>query len=176
MRAVEGGGNDAEIIVENALKAFRIIAGSKKSANAEEAFSLGFLQLPSTITASRKRLLAEAKQLCLKLASDFHPREENVIAAPVDALYSHLMQEAEYMAASEPHMDAHRLKTLALLAGVLSGKAALKIMEHQGIASPRADWDRLSERQVMDSSREAFMELVQMEGALEKIRNVLHRR
>ncbi len=173
VRALVHGGRDVEIMVEEMLKAFRTLAFARKSANVDEAFALGFLQQPSAITANRKRLLSNAKQHCLALADNFHPNKEQIIAAPVETLYVHLMREVNRLYNNEPDMELHRLKLLETLASVLSGHRALALLERQAITPARAEWDRLDERLLLDSSLEAFMELVQTPESIQKIRKVL---
>jgi 3-hydroxyacyl-CoA dehydrogenase len=172
IRAVERGGENADNVVQQVLATFRRLALAKKSANAEDAFAMGILSEPSRITINRERLLPDAKTLCLKLTRKYTPKTERIIEAPVGMLYQALEREvAALMQQEQPHMTPHREKTLKKLTATLSGHAAL----HGGgeVECSRPGWNKFSELTVMQTTREAFMELVQEEESLQKIEAVL---
>lgn len=70
-------------------------------------------------------------------------------------------------------MTQHRHKMLELLAEALSGYHVVKTVVRIDESPRRAGWIRLSEQQVLDSVHSAFMQLVQEEETIEKIKTVL---
>lgn len=185
IRAVKRGDQDANNIVQNVMEVFHYIASAKKSSNAEEAIDMGLLhKLPDTpenievgsrITMKRDRLLPNAKSFCLTLAENYTPQTEQIIEAPMESLHHHLEQEVMTLIQNDPHgITQHRHEVLKRLAKVLSGYAAIKAAQQVMPQEPqRAEWDKVSEVMVMQTSRDAFMELVQEEEALKKIKAVL---
>lgn len=169
--AIRHGGDDADSICNHALRGFREVAAAKRSANAEQAFDMELLHDPSRITANRERLLPDAKALVLRIAKYYQPRNEDIMEVPSEALHERFVIEVENICERQPNMDMHRKKALHKLAEAASGFAAVKSMERQ--VKTRKGWNKISEREMLDSIRTIFMELVQTKEALEKIQNVI---
>ena len=172
-RAVARAGDNADAILAQILFIFRQIAGAKKSANADDAFAMGLLAEPSRITMNRERLLPDAKELCLKLAKNYKPKVPQIIGVPVEILHQSLEHEITSLIQQEHPMTRHRCKTLKTLAATLSGHSAIKAVEKTGEAQQRAGWDRLTEQQILDAERSAFMDLLRSVEAPKAIKAVL---
>jgi 3-hydroxyacyl-CoA dehydrogenase len=163
-RAVRRAGGDLEKLKEEILSVFRLIAAGKKSDNAEHAFALGILEKPSRITMNRERLLPDAKALCLDLTEDYAVADYGAIRLPVESTREMLLEEVERMKEQEK-ITAHRARVLGRLADCLSGHAALENMHERGQQEPKADWDELDDKQILETTREAFIQLVRTEEA-----------
>ncbi len=75
------------------------------------------------------------------------------------------------MRLDKPEIKPHRIKPRQRLAQVFSGHDALR-RKPQG-AETRNGLVRLTEQEIMQTSLDAFMELVREDGALQKIKAVL---
>ena len=129
---------------------------SKSAANARE---LLFLRPHDGITMNRYRLLADAKALALKLAVDYVP------PTPVELKLPGASGRLAFdMAADGFHRRGvatdHDLVVADELAGVLSGGPADVI-------------DLVTEDQLLDLERGAFMRLMKTEGTLQRIEHML---
>ena len=129
---------------------------SKSAANARE---LLFLRPHDGITMNRYRLLADAKALALKLAVDYVP------PTPVELKLPGTSGRLAFdMAADGFHRRGvatdHDLVVADELAGVLSGGPADVI-------------DLVTEDQLLDLERGAFMRLMKTEGTLQRIEHML---
>jgi 3-hydroxyacyl-CoA dehydrogenase len=161
------GGEDLDLF--NALKPrFYSIALAKVSTNAEEARALGYLRRADSISMSRDRLVADAKQSALALAranwrpAAANPKEgaartqvrvlgESFLSAAKLAI--HMMLRGEYIS----EYDAHVARKLA---HVLAGGA---------LTSPQ----NVSEQYLMDLEREAFVSLCGERKTQERIAHTL---
>ncbi len=175
LRAIEQGSGDTEAISKHLRESFRRIARARKSLDADDAFTQGFLREPSQTTANRERLLPDAKALCLNIGRNYTPGTERTIEAPVETLSRCLKEEVMALTEREqPGMTQHRHRVLEQLAEVLSGRAAVKAQQQMlRQEPPRAGWDTFSETMVLQAERKAFMTLVQEKEALEKIEAIL---
>ena len=129
---------------------------SKSAANARE---LLFLRPHDGITMNRYRLLADAKALALKLAVDYVP------PTPVELKLPGASGRLAFdMAADGFHRRGlatdHDLVVADELAGVLSGGPADVI-------------DLVTEDQLLELERGAFMRLMKTEGTLQRIEHML---
>jgi len=174
INAATRGSESIETITQKIVRAFRQVATAYKSSDAEEAISMGMLAASSRITYNRSRLLPDAKNLCrnISMTRPAHPAKKE-LNVPVKALYASLLAEIENMHEREPEMTAHRKLVLQRLAEVLSGRAAMnlyppEVVSHEG-------WVKLTEHDLMQTSLDAFMELMHDEETLGKISAVIER-
>jgi 3-hydroxyacyl-CoA dehydrogenase len=172
INAVGPGTDDIEAITQKVLRAFRQVAGAQKSSDAEDAIAMAIPPLPSRITYNRYRLLPDAKDLCRNVSMTRTVHRHKDVNIPVDALYANLQAEIEGMRAREPDMTPHREHLLKHLAQVLSGYAAVN-RKQNGAAALENGWARLTERELMQTSLDAFMELIREDESLQKIKAVL---
>lgn len=140
--------------------AFMQIALAKVAKSAEEAREMLILNEKSRITMNRKRLLPDAKALCLELAEDYQPPEQEKLKLPGKSA-----RAALYMGISEfvkkgkatPH-DAVVSKAIA---NVLSG-------------GQEADMNKqLDEQYMLDLEKKFFMQLVKTEGTWDRLEHML---
>ncbi len=168
LRTVRQSGKDSNKIVKQGVIAFRQIAEAQETSGAKDAFAKGFLNKPSRITASRERLLPDAKTLCLKLSQNYKPRERQPVEVPVKALHERFLQEINAMSQDTPLITPHRRKVLEVLAGVLSSYRAARTTGYSDTG-----WSMLTEQQILHSTRDAFMELVQTKETMNMIRKIV---
>jgi 3-hydroxyacyl-CoA dehydrogenase len=130
--------------------AFEIIAVATVSTSAAEAQGYGFLRKTDAITLDRERLLADAKADALALAErkdrgEWHPPEPPTFRLPGPGGRLVLEQVADNLRLQGKASD-HDLLVASKLAWVLTG----------GECSPL---DTLTEQQILDLEREAFLSL-----------------
>lgn len=172
INAVSDGTDNVDTITDHVLMAFRQVAGAQKSDDAEEIIAMGLLHAPSRISYNRNRLLPDAKELCRNVSMTRTLYQQKTIDVPVDALYDRLLTEIENIRAGETEMTPHRMLLLERLAQVLSGHAAMS-RKQQDAAQLKKGWSKLTEQELMQSSLDAFMELVREDESLRKIKAVL---
>jgi len=172
INAVGCGADNIEAITTHVLRAFRQAAAAQKSSDAEEILAMDLLRTPVRISYNRNRLLPDAKELCrnISMTRTLHPQK--AIDVPVDALYTGLLTEVEDMRARAPEMTPHRALLLKHLAQVLSGHAAMS-RKQQSAAVIKEGWSKLTEHELMQTSLDAFMELVREDESLRKVKAVL---
>ncbi len=141
-----------------ALKtSFETIALAKVSTSAAEARGLGLLAAADVITASRDRVLTDAKQTALTLAEEGYsaPVVRTQIPVPGEAVLAtlklgvHLMRQAEYISDHDVRIANH-------VANILCG----------GNLTPGS---LVSEQYLLDLERQAFLSLCGERKTLERI-------
>jgi len=160
-QAAGPGGRGAGVELQEALKtAFETIAMAKVSTSALNASRLGFLRPADRAVANRDRLLGEAKREARALlAAGYASPPPPSIPAPGDGLRTtlqlgaYLMREAEYI-------SEYELGMVRKLAHVLCGGDA-------PAGSP------LSEQNLLDLEREAFLSLCGQKKTQERIQFTL---
>jgi len=140
-------------------ESFRNIATARVSKSAEEARDMLILNEKSRITMNRKRLLPDAKELCLMLAKKYVPPVSYNISLPGRTARAALdmgIRGFEKSGKATPH----DVVVSKMVARVLSGGKTSITKE-------------LTEQEVLDLEREAFVELVKKEGTLARIEHML---
>ena len=140
---------------EAVKRAFKLIAMATTSTSALEARSLGFLRpVADRITMNRDRLIADAKGRVLDLARDYvSPPPRTITALGKDAL-GNLMYAGWAMKEGGQITD-HEVRIARELAYVLCG----------GDGPPRT----VSEQDILDLEREAFLRLLGTKETQERI-------
>lgn len=139
--------------------AFRYISMAKVSKSAEEARDMLILNEKSGITMNRRRLLADAKALCLNLAKDYAPPEPAVI--------------------SLPGKTARTALDMAIKGAVKAGQATphdVVVSKAVGQVLSGGNTDitgELTEQDILDLEREVFVELAQNPDTLARIEHML---
>jgi 3-hydroxyacyl-CoA dehydrogenase len=144
---------------EAVKRAFRLIAMATTSTSALEARSLGFLRpVADRITMNRDRLIADAKARVLDLAPDYvAPPARTITALGKDAL-GNLMYAGWAMREGGQITD-HEVRIARELAYVLAG----------GDGPPRT----VTEQDILDLEREAFLRLLGTRETQERIAHTL---
>jgi 3-hydroxyacyl-CoA dehydrogenase len=142
-----------------AAKVFETVSTATVSRSAVQARELGFLRDADRITMNRYRLLADAKARALELAVDYVPPK------PADLKLPGAAGKLAFVTAAEGFhrrgiATNHDLIVADELAGVLSGGPADLV-------------DSVSEDQLLDLERAAFMRLMKTPGTLARIEHLL---
>ena len=143
---------------EAVKRAFKLITMATTSTSALDARNLGFLREGDRISMNRDRLLADAKARVLDLASDYVPPPPMTIRALGQEVLGNLryavwaMREAGYL-------TAHEVTIASKVAYVLAG----------GDGPPR----EVTEQDVLDLEREAFLSLLGTRETQERIVHTL---
>lgn len=140
-------------------KAFEQIGMAKVSTSAEEAREMMILNPVSGITMNRRRVLADAKALCLKLAQGYTPPQPRTIRLPGATAKTALLMALDGFKA-QGKATPHDLVVGEHLATVLSGGDTDITQE-------------LTEQNLLDLEHDVFMELVKTEGTLARIEHML---
>ena len=141
-------------------KVFELISTAQVSKSAAEARENGILREGDRITMNRDRLLADAKARALELADGYQPpapHEFKLLPGESGALGMRLAAEAFK---ARGIASAHDVVIAGALARVLSGGAADLV-------------DTVTEQQMLDLEREAFMRLVRTGPTLARIEHTL---
>jgi 3-hydroxyacyl-CoA dehydrogenase len=141
-------------------KAFEQIALAKTSTSALEARALRYLRNSDGITMNRDRLIADAKQKVLELASNYiQPQLRVDIPALGEAAYANLMVGIDALRLSKQasEYDAELAKHLAK---ILCGGTANRTMQ-------------VSTQYLLDLEREAFLTLTGKKKTQERIAHTL---
>jgi 3-hydroxyacyl-CoA dehydrogenase len=136
-------------------KAFENIATAKVSRSAEEARDMLVLLDKDDITMNRRRLLADAKAKCLKLAKNYQPPVPPVVNLPGKTAKTALNMAINSFVKSGKATPYDEVVSKAL-AYVLSGG-------NTDINKP------LTEQRLLDLEREVFVELVKNKGTLDRL-------
>lgn len=140
-------------------KVFEYIATAKVAKSAEEARDMLVLRPSDRITMNRKRLLPDAKATCLALSRQYTPPQPATLRLPGKTAYVALkMAIASFVKSGKA--TPHDQVVSTGLARVLSG-GDTDITEV------------ITEQQLLDLEREAFMELIKTEGTLARIEHML---
>jgi 3-hydroxyacyl-CoA dehydrogenase len=140
-------------------KAFETISTAKVSKSAEDARALGFLRKSDRVTMNRDRLLADAKARALELVEGYQPPKPPEFRLPGAAgrtAMAGVVDGFRKQGVATPH-DA---VVAAELAGVLSGGEADLV-------------DTVSETQMLELERAAFMRLLKTPGTLARVEHML---
>ena len=140
---------------EAVKRAFKLIAMATTSTSALEARALGFLRpVADRITMNRDRLIADAKARVLDLAPDYVAPPPRIITALGKAALGNLMYAGWAMKEGGQITD-HEVRIARELAYVLCG----------GDGPPRS----VTEQDVLDLEREAFLRLLGTKETQERI-------
>ena len=152
-----GGTNTAQPMIN---RAFEHIASARVATSAPEAVSLGFLRSNGTkIVTNRDQLIGEAKGMALQLAPGFMPplpRTINALGAPGQAAIEVGVQTMLW----GRFISKHDAKIAGKVAGILTG----------GGVTPGTP---LTEQNLLDLEREAFLSLLGEPKTVERIRHML---
>ncbi|WP_456411681.1 3-hydroxyacyl-CoA dehydrogenase NAD-binding domain-containing protein [Oceanithermus sp.] len=139
-------------------RAFEVIAMAKTSTSALEAFEIGYLQKGDRISMNKDRLIADAKQRVLDLAPDYvSPVRGKITALGKEALGN--LKYAIWSFREAGQITDHEVRIASELAYVLSG----------GDGPPR----QVSEWDILDLEREAFLKLLGTRKTQERIAHTL---
>ena len=155
-----GRGESVELM-EAMKQAFETVAMAKVSMSAFEARNLGFLSSGDDITMNRERVLTDAKERALELASEGYraPTPRMDIPAPGESILAtlklgvHIMHEGQFI-------TDHEVKIANKVAEVLCG----------GALNPGT---LVSEQYLLDLEREAFKSLCGEKKTQERIQYTL---
>ncbi len=140
-------------------KAFEQIAFGKVAGSAEEARDMLILNDKSRITMHRKRVLPDAKALCLSLAEGYAPPAPPTFRLPGESGRLALLMGAEGLKATGK-ISAHDMLIGEHLATVLTGGDADAIHE-------------LNEQDILNLEHDHFMELVKTKATQARISHML---
>lgn len=141
-------------------KVFEYISMAKVAGSAAEAQDMMILNRESRIVANRRRVLAEAKTLCLDLAKDYQAPEPFTVRLPGDSGYTALKLAVDNFrknGKATPHDEVVSLG----LARILTGGDTDITQE-------------VTEQQLLDLEHEVFMELVHTQATRDRIAHMLN--
>ena len=140
---------------EGVKRAFKVIAMATTSTSALEARSLGYLRpVADRITMNRDRLIADAKARVLDLARDYVAPQPRTITALGKSAFGNLLY-AGWAMREGGQITEHEVRIARELAYVLCG----------GDGPPRV----VSEQDILDLEREAFLRLLGTKETQERI-------
>ncbi|MHB8156389.1 MAG: 3-hydroxyacyl-CoA dehydrogenase/enoyl-CoA hydratase family protein, partial [Desulfocucumaceae bacterium] len=152
-----GGTNSYQPMIN---RAFENIAMARVATSAPEAVSIGVLRASDTkIVTNRDHLIGEAKKLALKTAPDFMapiPKTIKALGAPGQAA---IEVGVETMVWGK-YISKHDAKIARKVAGILTGG---------GVTAGTS----LTEQNLMDLEREAFLSLLGEQKTIDRIRHML---
>ena len=156
-----GGGTKEMLLRLGPAKAFETIGFAKTSASAPDARQFGYLRDVDGWTMNRDRLVFDAKQLALKRAKDGYtpPQRPAGIAVGGDAMRATL-DLGVHLAWRAGRISDHDALIGRKLSWILSGGS----LPHGG---------KVSEDQLLDLEREAFLSLCGEPKTLERIQHTL---
>ena len=140
-------------------KAFETIGTARVSKSASDARGLLFLRATDGITMNRDRLLSDAKAKALTLVADYTPPEPNKYPLPGRTAKILMVMSSRAFRLLGKATD-YDMTVAKQLATVLSGGAC-------DSSQP------LSEAEMLNLEREAFLQLVQQPGTLARIEHTL---
>lgn len=140
-------------------KAFEYIAMAKVAGSAQEAQDMLILNSKSRITMNRRRVLADAKALCLQLAENYAPPEPFTIRLPGAGGKAALMMALDNFKA-QGKATPHDAVIGEHLATVLTGGNTDITQE-------------LTEQDILNLEHDAFMDLVKTKPTLDRIEHML---
>ncbi|MCJ8339002.1 MAG: 3-hydroxyacyl-CoA dehydrogenase NAD-binding domain-containing protein [Pseudomonadales bacterium] len=141
-------------------KAFELISTAAVSKSAEEAKSNLVLGSTDGITMNRYRLLSDAKQKALSMASDYKPPKPPVFHLPGPSGKAAFTMAVEGFVRSGKATTHDRVVSLAA-ADILSGGA---------LADPNTE---LTEEDVLKLERDAFMKIIRHPDSLDRVEHML---
>ncbi|HXE05170.1 MAG TPA: 3-hydroxyacyl-CoA dehydrogenase/enoyl-CoA hydratase family protein [Bryobacteraceae bacterium] len=155
-----GGCKEMTLRFDDSMKAFELIGQAKVSGSAVEARQLGFLRATDRIGMNPELLIGDAKELALQLARTYRPGFPRTdIPAGGDAAYAK-MRLAAWSLRESGMIGDHDFTIGEKLAFVLSG----------GRVTSGA---QVSEQNLLDLEREAFLSLCGMSKTQERIQYML---
>jgi 3-hydroxyacyl-CoA dehydrogenase len=159
---IPAGGGCKEMLIRlgNAKAAFELIGYAKMSGSAVQAREMGLLRAQDGISMNAERLVADAKAAALAMQASYAPgvpRQD--IAVEGDAGYA-LLKMGLYLAHEGGYISDHDMLVGEKLAHVLSGGRT---------AGART----VSEQQLLDLEREAFLSLCGQPKTQERIQYML---
>jgi 3-hydroxyacyl-CoA dehydrogenase len=143
---------------EAVKRAFQLIAMATTSTSALEARKLGFLRDADRITTNRDRLIADAAARVIDLAPDYVPPLPRGITAIGKEALGNLRYAAWAMHEAGQITD-HEVRIAHELAYILAG----------GDGQPR----RVTERDILDLERDAFLRLLGTKETQERMQHML---
>lgn len=139
---------------------FMNVALGKVSMSAEEARAMGFIEPHAQVTLNRDYLVEDAKQTVLGLArAGYKPPRRRTFRLPGESGYATFRSNLQMMHAAH-QITAHDIVVGSKLAWVLCG----------GRTSPSV---RMTEQQILDLEREAFVSLCGEEKTRERMQYML---
>ncbi|MDQ3171707.1 MAG: 3-hydroxyacyl-CoA dehydrogenase NAD-binding domain-containing protein [Acidobacteriota bacterium] len=160
-RAMESMPDANGDLLPHVQRVFETIAFGKVSTSAPHARRLGYLRDVDGVTMNRERLIADAKRLALARAETGYQPPAMRAAIPVGGpdIYAALSLGV-HLARRADRISDH---------DVLIGQALARILSGGGVPHRST----LSEQQVLDLEREAFLSLVGQPKTLERIAHTL---
>jgi 3-hydroxyacyl-CoA dehydrogenase len=152
-----GGVNTVQPLIN---RAFETIAMARVSTSGPEAIKLGYMRPTDRITANRDRVIGEAKELVLEMARrEFRPPRPATIPAAGTSGYAALQLAVETMRWAN-QITEHDARIARKIAYVLTG----------GGVTPGTP---ITEQDLLDLEREAFLSLLGEPKTIERIRHML---
>jgi 3-hydroxyacyl-CoA dehydrogenase len=153
---IPAGGGSKEMLLRlcDARKAFELIGMARVSGSAEEARSMGLLRIEDGVTMNPERLIADAKALALSVARGYEPGAPRK-DIPVAGDRGESLMEPSAAGERETEYD---LVIARKLSWVLGGPAGRRM---------------LSEQDLLDLEREAFLSLCGNPKTQERIEHML---
>ena len=141
-------------------KAFEMIAMAKVGESAHLAQELGILKASDGITMNRDRLLADAKNTCLKAADGYTPPEPVVLHLPGATAEAALNMAVDGFVANGMATEHDAVVARALAHVVSGGNCDIT--------------DEVTEQDLLDLEHEVFMQLVRHPATLDRIEHMLN--
>jgi 3-hydroxyacyl-CoA dehydrogenase len=155
-----GGCKEMLLRLRDPRRVFELIGMAKVSTSAEDARDLGLLHKADRITMNPERVIADAKQTALSLVSNHAPGSPRTdIPVSGEAGFASMKIGAWMMRQAEWISD-HDMVIAEKLANILSG-------------GRQAGEQKVSEQQLLDLEREAFLSLCGMPKTQERIQYML---
>ncbi|MEJ0009381.1 MAG: enoyl-CoA hydratase-related protein [Alphaproteobacteria bacterium] len=140
-------------------KVFEYISTAKVAASAYEAQDMLILNSKSRVTMNRRRVLADAKELCLSLAKDYKAPQKRTMRLPgISGKLALMMAVENFRNAGKA--SQHDEVVAGGLATVLTGGDTDMMRE-------------VTEQDILDLEHEVFMELCKTERTRERIAHTL---
>ena len=160
-RASEGMPEDASDYLPPVQRAFETIAFAKVSASAADAERLGYLRPIDAVTMNRERLLADAKSRALSRVSEGYapPAPRHAIRVGGDAVSAPL-KLGIHLAWRAGRISDH---------DALIGRKLATVMAGGALPHPST----VTEQELLELEREAFLSLVGEKKTLERIQHTL---
>ena len=141
--------------------AFETIGLAKVAKSAQQAEQIGYLGDATRITFNRRRLLNDAKQLCLELAPDYTPPEPAIYKLPGASGRAALEMAVRDLALSGK-ATPHDVVVVGELATVLTGGDTDHLQE-------------LSEEDILELELNALVALAKHTGSLDRMQHMLEK-
>ena len=155
-----GGTKEMALRFADPVKGLDIIAQARISNSASEAKQLGFLQPADRISMNPELLIGDAKRFALELSKSYQSGEPQTEVVVSGGLGYDRMRQAIYAKKLSGEITEHDSTILERAAHVLSGGRV-------------ATGKTVSEQQLLDLEREAFLSLCAMPKSQERIRYML---